>query len=420
MDFAVLPPEVNSGRMYTGAGPGPMLAAAAAWDTLAAELHNAASGYESVISGLASGRWLGPASASMVAAAAPYIAWMSATAAQAEQAATQARAAVVAYETAFAATVPPAVIAANRAQLTALIATNIFGQNTPAIMATEAHYMEMWAQDAAAMYGYAGSSASATQMKTFAVPPQTTNTAGQSAQAAAVTQAVGASAGTVQSTLTQVTSAVPNALQSLASTSSSSTSGPLTAILTQINAILNNLFGYQTPYSYLFPDAGVPLLLGVQSYLLPQNGQGVATLLSGAGAKAAAVLPASLLPSASSATGALSATMGGGASAVSASAGHAGLIGGLSVPRGWATASPLIKTVAAMSPDTGVGAAPTSAAEAPGSLSGNMALSSMAGRAVGGIGTGGVAARSGVSIGSAAVGGQPNSVTIIVIPPGDD
>jgi len=35
------------------------------------------------------------------------------------------------------------------------IATNILGQNTPAIAATEAQYMEMWAQDAAAMYGYA-------------------------------------------------------------------------------------------------------------------------------------------------------------------------------------------------------------------------------------------------------------------------
>lgn len=420
MDFGVLPPEINSGRMYTGAGPSPMLAAAAAWDRLAAELHTAACGYESVISGLAGGRWLGPTSTSMAAAAAPYIAWMSATAAQAEQTATRARAAVVAYETAFAATVPPPVIAANRAQLAALIATNIFGQNTPAIMATEAHYMEMWAQDAAAMYGYAGSSASATQMKAFAVPPQTTNTAGQSAQAAAVTQAAGAPAGTVQSALTQVISSVPNALHSLASTSSSSTSGPLTAILTQINAILNNLFGFGTPYSYLFPNAGVPYLLGIQSYLLPQNGQGVATVLSGGGAKAAALLPASLLPSASSATGALSAGMGGGASAVSASTGHAGLIGGLSVPRGWAATSPLIRTVAAMSPETGVGAAPAAAADVSGSLSGNMALSSMAGRALGGIGTGGVASRSAAAIGTAAVGGQPNTVTIIVIPPGDD
>ena len=115
MDFGALPPEINSARMYAGPGSGPMLAAAAAWDALAADLHSTAASYHSVISGLTGGAWLGPASASMAAAAAPYVAWMSATAAQAEQAATQAKAAAAAYEAAFAMTVPPPVIAANRA-----------------------------------------------------------------------------------------------------------------------------------------------------------------------------------------------------------------------------------------------------------------------------------------------------------------
>ncbi|MGH3553089.1 MAG: PPE family protein, partial [Mycobacterium sp.] len=114
MDFGALPPEINSGRMYSGPGSGPMLAAAAAWDGLAAELGFAAAGYGSVISELTSAPWVGPASASMVAAAAPYVNWLSATAAQAEQTASQARAAVAAYEAAFAMTVPPPVIAANR------------------------------------------------------------------------------------------------------------------------------------------------------------------------------------------------------------------------------------------------------------------------------------------------------------------
>src|SRR5258705_9366810 len=75
-------------------------------------------------------------------------------------------------------TVPPPVIAANRALLMALIATNFFGQNTPAIMATEAQYVEMWAQDAAAMYGYAASSATATLLNPFTVPPNTANADG--------------------------------------------------------------------------------------------------------------------------------------------------------------------------------------------------------------------------------------------------
>ena len=144
--------------MYAGPGSGPMLAAAAAWDGLAADLHSAATAYQSVISGLASGPWPGPSSASMAAAAAPYVAWMSATAAQAEQAATQARTAAAAYETAFAATVPPPVIAANRAFVGAG-RDQLLRAEHPAIAATEAQYAEMWAQDAAAMYGYAGSSA---------------------------------------------------------------------------------------------------------------------------------------------------------------------------------------------------------------------------------------------------------------------
>src|SRR5208283_1484402 len=100
------------------------------------------------------------------------VAWLSTTATQAEETAAQAEAAVAAYEAAFAATVPPPVIAANRAQLMVLVATNFLGQNTPAIAATEALYMEMWAQDAAAMYGYAGSSAAASQLTSFTQPEQ--------------------------------------------------------------------------------------------------------------------------------------------------------------------------------------------------------------------------------------------------------
>ena len=121
LDFGALPPEINSGRMYAGPGAGSMLAAAAAWNGLAAELQSAASSYGSVISALTSGPWLGPSSTAMAAAAAPYVAWMGATAGQAELAATQAQAAAAAYAAAFAATVSPPEIAANRAQLMTLV-----------------------------------------------------------------------------------------------------------------------------------------------------------------------------------------------------------------------------------------------------------------------------------------------------------
>jgi PPE-repeat protein len=215
-DFGALPPEINSGRMYVGPGSGPMLAAAAAWDDLAADLQSTGASYGSTVESLSIGPWTGPSSIAMAAAAAPYVAWMNAAGAQAEEAATQAKLAAGAYETAFAATVPPPVIAANRALLMTLIATNVLGQNTPAIATTEAQYAEMWAQDAAAMYSYAGSSAGAAQLTPFTEPPQTTNSAGTAAQSAAVSQAANGFFANVGGQLSKFINSLPTALQNLA------------------------------------------------------------------------------------------------------------------------------------------------------------------------------------------------------------
>ncbi len=221
MDYGAVPPEITSALMYTGPGSGPMMAAAAGWDGLAAELGTAASGYGSVISELTSAPWIGPASHKMLAAVVPYVSWLGVMAGQAEQTAGQARAAAAAFEAAFMMTVPPPVIAANRVLLMNLIATNFFAQNTPAIAATEAQYMEMWAQDAGAMYGYAASSAIATDVDPFESPPQTTTPDRVADQAAAVTQATSEPAGqsgqTAASATTQAASstAVPQALQQL-------------------------------------------------------------------------------------------------------------------------------------------------------------------------------------------------------------
>ncbi|WP_343575843.1 PPE family protein [Mycobacterium sp.] len=223
MDFGALPPEINSGRMYSGPGSAPMRAASAAWNLLAAELESAATQYQSTIDVL-DDEWLGPASATMVAAVDPYIAWMTATGAQAEQTAAQASGAAGAYETAFAMTVPPLEVAGNRAQLAMLVATNVVGQNTPAIAANEATYAQMWAQDAAAMYGYAGSSAAASAVTPFTQAPETSNPAAQTTQGSAVTRASSASTGAgVQSQLRQLTSTIPSSLNQLTSPVSAAT-----------------------------------------------------------------------------------------------------------------------------------------------------------------------------------------------------
>ncbi|ORW01312.1 PPE family protein [Mycobacterium kyorinense] len=228
-DFAARPPEVNSALMYAGAGAGPMMAAASAFSSLSSELSSNAASYEAVISQLVGSEWLGPSSASMAAAAQPYIAWLNTTSGQLQEAASKSMASAAAYETAFMATVPPPVIAANRAQLAALVATNILGQNTPAIMANEAMYAEFWAQDAAALYGYAATSAVNAQVSPLTPPAQNTNPAGGGLQAAAVANAANSNATStglsgLLGNLTNAQGALANPLSAVTSNASSGTS----------------------------------------------------------------------------------------------------------------------------------------------------------------------------------------------------
>lgn len=191
---AGLPPEVISGLMYAGPGSGPMVMAAASWNALAAELHTTAQGYASVVSALTA-TWTGPSAMTMAAAATPYITWLNVTAGQAELAGTQAMAAAAAFDTAFAATVPPPVIAANRAELMVLTATNILGQNTAAIAVNQAEYAAFYAQDLAMFAAYTMSSLNAAQMKPFDPPPKTTNELGQVAQGADAAKNIGTQGG---------------------------------------------------------------------------------------------------------------------------------------------------------------------------------------------------------------------------------
>jgi PPE-repeat protein len=213
MDFGLLPPEINSGLMYAGPGSGPMLAAAASWNAVAAQLETAASNYSSEISGL-TGQWLGPSSTRMAAAAARHAVWLQTSAAQAAQTAARAYTAAAAYETAYAMTVPPPVIAANRAQLMALIATNFFGQNTPAIAANQAQYAEMWVQDVAAMYAYAADAEDASTLQPFGEPSQTTNPNGQTDQARSLAQTTAQNTSSrTQSAMQQLTQLADPTLQ---------------------------------------------------------------------------------------------------------------------------------------------------------------------------------------------------------------
>ncbi|OBI45548.1 PPE domain-containing protein [Mycobacterium sp. E796] len=371
MDFATLPPEVNSGLMYAGPGSGPMLAAAQAWDLIAAELRSAAGSYESVVSGLTAGPWLGPSAVTMAAAASSYVGWLSATAVQAEQTAMQAIAAVAAYETAFAATVPPPEVAANRAQLAMLVATNLLGQNTPAIAATEAEYGEMWAQDAAAMYGYAGSAAAATQLAPFAPPQQSTNPAGSAAQAGALSQAAAIPAGSTQS-------AVQSAMTSGTSATSmfGAAGGAADALGVHSPLDLINVGADAIAYSVDAPLAPLGAVSMPIDLIGAETGLHTDDIVSDwdANGPPLSVVRTVTPPGPATTPNVVS-------TAVSAGLGESDSIGGLSVPPTWAAGTPAVRPIALALPAAPAAAAP---ALAPGfdSTFGEMALAGTAGSAV--------------------------------------
>jgi hypothetical protein len=234
MHFATLPPEINSGRMYSGPGSESMIFAAATWGELAAQLYNLGADYGSTTSKLAQ-QWPAPAARAMSQAAAPQIRWLKTAAAQAENAAAQAKAAANAHESALAAMVSPAEIHANRAQRMALAATNNLGQAGPAIADVDAEYERMWAQDAAALYGYAAAAAAAAAVTPFASPGQ----ARQDSPGARRNWTL-ASAPDVISAGHQVMSAVPLALQDLASSplaTFDASLSPITSSLSQLSSL---------------------------------------------------------------------------------------------------------------------------------------------------------------------------------------
>ena len=169
MSFSLIPPEINSALMYSGAGAGPLLEASTAWSDLAADLEATATQYQTAITNLTTETWLGPSSTQMAAAAEPYIAWLQSTAAEAAQTGAQAQAAAAAYGTAYSSMVPPPIISANRAELTTLVSNNFLGQNTGAIANNEADYLSMWIQDALGMDTYNQASTGASG----ALPAQT-------------------------------------------------------------------------------------------------------------------------------------------------------------------------------------------------------------------------------------------------------
>jgi len=334
LDFAGIPPEINSGLMYAGAGSGPLMAAASSYNNLAAELSTTASSWESIITNLTTEAWTGPGSAAAATAAQPYVAWLSSTAAKLEQAGAQAAASAAAYEAAFAATVPPPIVAANRATLSALVATNILGINTPAIAATEAHYAEMWVQDATAMYTYSAAATAAAALQPITPASPTTS------PVAAATQAAAVPAATVQPIFTNLWNALPTSLQTLLNSVDSAYGTPfITNFIQQIGVTAAWFVGNTIPtavsYGHTIAAAEAVAPAAAASQVVPVGG---------------AALPAGTLVGSVGSGGGLGA-------GASGSMGSASTVGKLSVPETWSGATPVTEAelAASKSPINGSG-----------------------------------------------------------------
>ncbi|WP_322789957.1 PPE family protein [Mycolicibacter minnesotensis] len=400
--------------MYAGPGSAPLLAAAASWSAMATELDYTATSFTSVIADLAGSAWKGPSAASMTAAAAPYAAWLKATSVGAEETALKATAAAGAYEAAYAATVPPPVIAANRTLLATLVATNFLGQNAPAIAATEAQYGEMWAQDAAAMYAYAGSTATASQLSPFTTPPETTNAGGQAGQSASVSKAAqSAAASSAESTLSEFLDKIPNALQNMLNMTPTQLVDDYQAIVKTLTNVISTANG---PYGINIESSARSIYQMAISIPSVANGLGNLTTTLSPKPIVGALSP---LLSSPLLTGSQSIP-----AAVSGAVGRAGLIGSLSVPSTWASAVPAVKTAAVALQASVLEAAPALAANGESLLAGQMALSSLAGRAIGtpvrqAAGAGATRAISAISHVTNTQTGPDiaTTATVIVIPP---
>jgi PPE-repeat protein len=221
----------------------------------------------------------------------------------------------------------------------------------------------MWAQDAAAMYGYAGSSAAASQLTPFAAAPQTTNAAGDAGQAAAVAQATSTSAGTAGNSVSSATSAsgLSSWLSGITAEGSNTSTTGLAGLLNDLdgangspigNFLTGNFFSNALDNGFIAggpfnPQYILQTLTGF-SYLNAAKeaaaGSGLLNLFN-PGALGSAGLPG----------------LGGVGSGMSAAVGGAGNIGALSVPPSWSAvaqtspiASALGRTPLA-APETAVG-----------------------------------------------------------------
>jgi PPE-repeat protein len=355
MSFSLIPPEINSALMFSGAGSGPLLEASAAWNSLATDLESTATQYQTLVTNLVTGSWLGPSSAQMASATAPYIAWLQGTAATAAQTGAQAQAAAGAYQSAYASMVPLPVIEANRTELATLVANNFLGQNTGAIATNEAEYLDMWIQDALTMDTYQVNSQAASALPAQSAAPQVTSGSLASAPAAA----------TSASSSSSVITGLLGDFAELFGVSGAGAAGPTTLGSADIVSWLG------TVATSVAADPTAALLPVQVTYYMGMLGSMPARMFMSSGSSASSAAGSTLASTSDTlmanvgkfVDGKMVNVMGGvgnqlrtWGSAISASLASGHHVGGLSVPNAWHGLAPEMSRAAPVLPATSVAA----------------------------------------------------------------
>lgn len=241
------------------------------------------------------------------------------------------------------------------------------------------------------------------------------STNGVSCVAAAVAQSTASSTSDIASQLSTLITTTPAMLQGLAVTPTAAATPA--SIIDALSPLIANLRSFFTAITGAYSPIGAIILpggwwlLSLQVLGLAQNGPGVAELLGGGKDIVGGLSP--LAPLRGGYISSVTPDAGGGA--VSGTMGRSTLVGSLSVPQGWVAAAPVMKTVASVLPGSGLDGLPDIPTTTQGALFGEMAMASLAGRALAGAGVRTVSnGTTGAS--AAAAEGVATTATIIVIP----
>lgn len=287
------PPEVNSGRWEAGTGPETWLAASAVWTSFAEIVATATASLMGEIATMTGSTLTGMTSVSMLTSSVPFFGWLAHMEATALMHSVACATVAESWGTCTAGIIPLPVVNQNRITEASLVASNIFGQNSPAIAELDREYGQFWAQDGASMMSYDSAVTVATMPKFVSPPPPLANLAGGASQLADNAAQTAAQAGQSASSLGSEMSSIGETSSQAASQSSSSM-GEMSSLMQAPAQAVSSLGQAANPSSLMQPAQS--LMQPFQSLLGqfmngPQMGGGLGDAFSGASLGATGGVP---------------------------------------------------------------------------------------------------------------------------------